>query len=172
MKMTSLDAKIARNVALLVGGPDPDAADDLVSAADLGEWLGLTANRVNALAREGVLPRRPDNLFPLKAGVRAYADHIRKGALGRTADGQLATEKIRLAREQADKLALQNSSARGELLDARDVAQEWRGVITDLRAALLAVPSRVAARLGLDRAATLALDREIRDAMEALAHDH
>jgi hypothetical protein len=52
------------------------------------------------------------------------------------------------------------------------VANEWRSIITDLRAAVLAVPSRVAGRMGMDRATTAALDTEIRDAMEAIADDH
>lgn len=141
------------------------------TAAELADWLGLTPNRVNALARDGVLPRDRDKAFPLRAAIRAYCDHARAGATGRRADAELAAEKLRLARESADKIALQNAVARGDMLDARTVANEWRAVVTDLRAGVLAVPSRVAARLGLDRAATTALDREIRDAMETIADD-
>lgn len=146
-------------------------ADRSVAAVELADWLGLTPNRVNALAREGTLPRGSDNLFPLKAAVQAYAAHARAGAMGRRADVDLAAEKLRLAREGADKLALANASARGELLDARAVATAWRGIVTDLRAALLAVPSRVAATLGLDRPATLALDAEVRASLEVIADD-
>ena len=135
------------------------------TAAELADWLGLTANRVSTLAREGVLPRDADKAFPLRAAIRAYCDHARAGATGRRVDSELAAEKLRLARESADKIALQNAVARGDMLDARTVANEWRAVVTDLRAGVLAVPSRVAALLGLDRAATTALDREIRDAM-------
>ena len=51
------------------------------------------------------------------------------------------------------------------------MAAEWRGIITDLRAAVLAVPSRVASELGFDRKETIALDSEIRAAMEAIADD-
>ena len=72
---------------------------------------------------------------------------------------------------QADKIALQNAAARGELLDSRKVANEWRAIVTDLRAAVVAVPSRGASRLALDRKETAALDAEIRDAMEAIAAD-
>lgn len=169
MKSAALEAKIARNIALLVDDPD----DGSVTAADLVDWLGLSAPRIHALAREGRIPRRADGRFDLRAAVRGYAESLRlkSGTSALAQNPELNTEKVRLAREQADKLALANSAARGEMLDAREVAQEWRGVVTDLRAALLAVPSRVAARLGLDRAATLALDREIRDAMEAIARD-
>lgn len=144
---------------------------ELVSAAVLAEWLGLTPNRVSALARDGILPRGSDNRFPLRPAVVAYADHARVGSLGRRVDSDLAAEKLRLARETADKIALSNAVARGDMLDARDVATAWRGIVTDLRAGLLAVPSRVASRLGFDRAATAVLDAEIRAAMESLAAD-
>lgn len=43
--------------------------------------------------------------------------------------------------------------------------------MTDLRAALLAVPSRVAGRVGLDRRAAATLDSELRAAMEGIADD-
>lgn len=163
-EMTEIDA--------LVGGPDPaPETADLVSAVDLSEWLGLTANRVSALAREGVLPRNASKLFPLKAAVRAYADHARAGAQGRRVDSELAAEKLRAAKATAEKLEIQNAKARGDLLDGREVANEWRSIVTDLRAAVLAVPSRVAGRMGLDRATTAALDAEMRDAMEVISDD-
>jgi phage terminase Nu1 subunit (DNA packaging protein) len=71
----------------------------------------------------------------------------------------------------AEKLEIQNARARGDLLDAGDVARAWVEIVTDLRSALLAVPSRVAGRCGLDRRATAALDAELRAAMEMLSHD-
>jgi phage terminase Nu1 subunit (DNA packaging protein) len=154
----------AAEIDALVGLPETPPDDgELVDAADLSEWLGLTPNRVSALAREGVLPRTPDKLFPLKAAVRSYADHARAGATGRRVDSDMAT---------AEKLEIQNAKSRGDLLDGKQVANEWRGIITDLRAAVLAVPSRVAGRMGLDRATTAALDTEIRDAMGAISDDH
>lgn len=151
--------------------PETDPVGETLTAAELGEWIGLTANRVHALGRDGVLPRTAEKTFPLQASIAAYCDHARSLAKGKAADKALAEEKIRLAREQADKIALQNAAARGELLDSREVANEWRAVVTDLRAAVLAVPSRVASRMGLGREETTALDAEIREAMEAIADD-
>jgi phage terminase Nu1 subunit (DNA packaging protein) len=163
----------AAEIDALVGLPETPPDDgELVDAADLSEWLGLTPNRVSALAREGVLPRTPDKLFPLKAAVRSYADHARAGATGRRVDSDMAAEKLRAAKATAEKLEIQNAKSRGDLLDGKQVANEWRGIITDLRAAVLAVPSRVAGRMGLDRATTAALDTEIRDAMGAISDDH
>ena len=154
--------------ALLLADDPPEDSETL-TASELGDWLGLTPNRVHALGRDGVLPRTPEKSYPLRESVAAYCDHCRGLAKGKATDKELAEEKIRLAREQADKIALQNAAARGELLDSRIVASEWRSIVTDLRAAVLAVPSRVASELGFNRKEKIALDSEIRAAMEMIA---
>ncbi len=150
----------------LVFAPDPET----VTTGELAEWLGLTANRVSALAREGVIPRNADKRFPLRAAVKAYCDHARAGATGRRADAELAAEKLRLAKENADKLAFQNARARGELVAAAEVEREWAGVLRDVRAAFLALPSRAAGKLGhLTPHDLAALDAEVRDVLMELA---
>lgn len=163
MKMTPLDGKVARNIALLVNGPE---SDDSGTAADLGEWLGLSAPRIHALAREGRIPRRADGSFDLRPAVRAYVESLRlkAGSSALAQNPELNAEKIRMARESADKVALQNARARGEMIAAADVARAWGEIVTDLRAALLALPSRVSysvealdAEIAADRAREKAL---------------
>ena len=66
-------------------------------------------------------------------------------------------------------------SLHGDARGFKHVVPQWRDLTpaetADLRAAVLAVPSRVASRLGLDRHASAALDAEIRQAMEVIADD-
>jgi phage terminase Nu1 subunit (DNA packaging protein) len=149
----------------------PPEDTDAVAAVELAEWLGLTANRVHALGRDGILPRTAEKTYPLRASVAAYCDHARSLAKGKQVDAELAAEKLRLAAANAEKVELANARARGELLDAKRVAAEWANTLTDLRAAVLAIPQRVAGRCTLDRATTQALDEEIRAALEALANE-
>lgn len=169
-----MTARLSENelseIDALVGQPTNEDGE-MVDAADLAAWLGLTPNRVSALAREGVLPRNAFKLFPLRTSIRAYCDHARAGAQGRRVDSELAAEKLRAAKATAEKLEIQNAKARGDLLDGKEVENAWRSIVTDLRAAVLAVPSRVAGRMGMDRATTAALDAEIRDAMEVISND-
>lgn len=77
-------------------------------------------------------------------------------------------EKVRIRRERAnaEKIELQNAIARKEMLRAADVQAEWSTILTDVRAALLAIPSRLT---DLDRQTVERVDREIRAALEALA---
>ena len=153
----------------------PDAAPgDLVTSAELADWLGLSSGRVNQMARDGLLPREtlPGGYgFPLKAAVRAYAEHARAAAARRAADPELAAEKLRLTKANADRAEQAAARDRGDLLDATEVAKAWTATLTDLRAALLAIPERVSARLGLDRSAATALDGELRAALEVIADD-
>ena len=160
-------------IAFLLGEDAPAAAEPgTITAAELGAWINLSAPRIHALAREGAIPRNAAGRFDPQAAVRAYCDHLRAGQKGRwLSDPDLAAQKLRLAQEQADKLAIANAKTRGELLDSKRVAAEWAGLLTDLRAAILAIPQRVASRCALDRPTTLALDEEIRTSLEALADD-
>lgn len=154
--------------------PDP-VPDHLVTSAELADWLGLSSGRINQLARDGILPREALPLrgwgFPLKAAVRAYAEHTRSAAARRAADPDLAAEKLRLTKANADRAEQAAARDRGDLLDATEVARAWTATLADLRAALLAIPERVSARLGLDRAAATALDGELRAALEVIADD-
>jgi phage terminase Nu1 subunit (DNA packaging protein) len=158
------EAQVSRIDQLLSLDTDPD----MVDAAEVADWLGLTSNRVNALSREGVLPRI-NQRFDLKPTVQAYAEHCRNGVTRQRGDPDLAAAKLALTEANALKVELQNAKANGDLLDAANVRAEWLGFATDLRARLLSIPSRVAARLCLDRAASAALDAELRRAMEDLS---
>lgn len=164
-----------RSVDYLLG-ETPPAASDLpaeVDAATVASLCGITADRVRALSRDGAIPRRQVRggyAYKLPDAVVAYIDWARDNPRGRRSkDPGLNDEKLRLAREQADKIALQNSRARGDLLDAAEVARRWVEYTTALRAALLAVPNRVASQTGLDRRAAAELDAELRAALDQIA---
>ena len=138
---------------------------ETVTAADLGMLLGLSVRNVQGLAQRGVIIARKRNAYPMVESVARYCDFIRS----RRSGDAVSEEKLRLTREQADKAALQNAKARGDLLDAADVRRAWTGIAADLRASFLAIPSRVASRLGLDRVAQTELESEMRAVLETIS---
>lgn len=143
-----------------------------VGTEALADLLGITANRVNALARDGAIPKVGRGKFPLPDAVRAYVEWIRKNPAGRpVASGALNDEKIRLTAAQADRAELQAARDRGELIPIEAVRREWASVAVDLRARLLAIGPRVASALALDRPAAARLDDELRAALEDIADD-
>src|ERR671913_163957 len=122
--------------------------DDIeVSAPELGDWLGLTDRSVRDLAADGTIPRSRRGRYPLKVCVRAYCAHAREVAAGRTSqDGELdiVAERARLAKEQADKLEMENAAARGELLPRGHVVSALQAVFARCRARLLSLPTKLA----------------------------
>ena len=150
------------------------APTGLISEATLSDLLGLTSRRVRDLATDGVIPKVGPALYDQRESVRAYCEWLRnKAALGRgSTDPEYKAERTRLAREQADKIAQQNATARGEYLPASEVTATWSGILRDVRSAMLAVPSRIQARLSDLTAHDIdQIDREIRDALEALSDE-
>jgi len=141
--------------------------------AALAGLLGLSSRRISQLAEEAIAVRTGPGTFDAAATIQNYIRHQTGKAGNRESTLDLTAERARLAKEQADQIALKNTLARGETLDAEAVAQEWESIIADVRSAMLAVPGRLRRRAGsaLDAAAIGLVDHEIRDALNALADD-
>lgn len=154
--------------------PDPNRPDRRVSTAYLAQVLGVSEQAVSVLGRRGVLARAPEGGWPVRASIARYCAHLRDAAAARGAGGGagsgLAAERLRHTREKADQVELANARTRGELVAVAEVEREWAAVLTALRARLLAVPSRVASRLGiLTQNDVLCIEKEIRDALTELS---
>lgn len=79
---------------------------------------------------------------------------------------EASEQRGRLAAAQADLAELKAARLRGELVEASAVEAEWSAILRTVRAGMLAVPSRVAARLPhLSRADVAEIDAEIRAAL-------
>lgn len=148
---------------------------DLATEADMAALLGVTTTRIRDLAREGIMVKPQRGRYDVAASVKNYASRLREQAAragrppadaspeARSAKERLTEAQARLAESKADQAA-------GKLLDAAEVERAWAGILRDLRAGLLAIPSRVGASLPHLTAHDVAtLDRELRAAMEALS---
>lgn len=81
-------------------------------------------------------------------------------------------ERGRLIAAQADRVELSNARQRGMLVAADAVEAEWSGVCRTIRAGMLAVPSRCAARLPhLSKHDIAEIDAEIRAALVEVGND-
>lgn len=143
-----------------------------VHESELAALLGITRQAIGEHVRSGVLTRAGRARFDLVNSVNGYCAHLRKHAAraGRPSDGgDLKAERLRLTRAQAEAQGQKNRLAAGELVPVAEVQREWVTAATDLRNALLAVPGRLQARLGLTAAQAEAADAEIRLALETLA---
>ena len=157
------DISLAANSAK--GPPPPLGA---MTADELGGLLGIAGRTVRELASQGLLVKGARGRYDAPASVASYCRHLREIAAGRAGDAQagLTSERARQAREHADGMAMKNAVARGELVSAAEVRMTWAMILADVRAGILAVPTRLPelGRVQIER-----LDGELRRALEALA---
>lgn len=131
-----------------------------LSSGGLGELIGITPGNLSEKTRMGLLKPVARGRFLAVESVAAYCEHLRAAAGGR---GKKSPERERLLAAQAETVELKLAKLRGELLDVRVVEAEWSDVVRTLRAGMLALSSRLGARLpALTRAEVDVIDEEIR----------
>jgi phage terminase Nu1 subunit (DNA packaging protein) len=139
-----------------------------ISAIDLADALGVSKRAISDFADRGIIAKTGRNRFDLRRSIQLYCDHLRGVAAGRGGDGgdALATERARLASEQADKVAMENAASRRELITVTEVRAEWVSIARRIRNVMMSVPSRC--RQMLPHLTTFdvdLIDREIRTAL-------
>ena len=102
----------------------------MATRKEVAEHLDLSLVSISQLIQKGVLD--------VKQGRNPMDYNKRNGT------GDIAEEKTRLTRAQATKAELEVSELEGELIPATLVQSTWTDYIANVRAKLLALPSRVA----------------------------
>jgi phage terminase Nu1 subunit (DNA packaging protein) len=147
----------------------------MVRAKVLTEFLGVSDRTIRGYADDGIIQRGGNGVYPLRDSVRAVANYLRDIATRRAGTGTASTltaQRERIAREQADKLEMQNAASRREMLPAKAVADEWASILRMVRSRIMASPARIQQKLGHLSVHDLdVIDREIRDALEDLSNN-
>lgn len=126
--------------------------DEVMTQAQFGELVGVSQQSVSGLLQRGVLT--PD--APATTWLLEYCTNLREQAAGRQADGgmNLATERARLSRAQAEIAELNLRERRGELVPIAGLEHKLKASVIAAREYLLQQPPRLSVQLdGLDRAA-------------------
>lgn len=119
----------------------------MATQRELAEHLDLSTKRISELIRDGILPskmgRSPINIDVCRI---AYISYLRKlgGYNKRSGGGDIAQEKTRLTKFQADKAELEVNQLEGQLIPAQLVQDTWTDFVANVRAKLLGLPSRIA----------------------------
>ncbi|MDP3409035.1 hypothetical protein [Bosea sp. (in: a-proteobacteria)] len=145
---------------------------DLAGEGDLATFWGVSTRQVRRLLSESVIRKSACGRYSTTDATRGYIQYLITSAKIRGgADPEFKAEKLRLAKEQADHLELRNQEKRGELVSVVTVQNSWAEILRTVRAGMLAVPSRVSARLNLSAHDLEIIDREIRDALTEIGND-
>lgn len=88
--------------------------DSRLTQQEFGALIGVSRQAVGDLATRGII----DMNQTAQEMLHSYCSHLREIAAGRMAAGELnlADERARLAKEQADRVAMQNAVTREELV--------------------------------------------------------
>ncbi|MEY3746921.1 MAG: hypothetical protein RL194_380 [Pseudomonadota bacterium] len=118
-----------------------------ISAAQLGELIGVTARRINQLAREENPPPidSKGRYDCAKVGVWIRERIIRQLGVSTTGEAyDLNAEKARLTFHQANISALEEEIKRRNVIPADAVQAHWETLVGNARAKLLNLPGRLA----------------------------
>lgn len=137
-----------------------------VGGKDLCSLFDISPAALTDLKKRGIAVHLAHDSYDLTATTRAYVQHLRGMAAGWGTGDQaanLTSERARLAKEQADAQAIKNAKLRGELVEASEVERTWADALRQLRARIMAVPSRLRSELtDIDPQAIDAMDRALR----------
>ena len=119
----------------------------MATQRDVAEHLDLSTKSISELITKGVLPSKKGR-SPLNIDVcrHAYISYLRKlaGYHKKSGSGDIAEEKTRLTKAQADKAELEVSELEGKLIPAPLVQDTWTDFVANVRAKLLGIPSSLA----------------------------
>ncbi len=135
---------------------------------DLCLWCAISKQTAQTYASKGMFVAVSPGKYRLVKSTNNYIEGLRKAASGRGSPVESARAKLI---EAQTKLAEKKAGAlSGELVPIKEVEVYWASVLKAVRAAVLAIPSRVAGRIpGIALAILDAMDREIRDVLNELA---
>ena len=140
----------------------------------IAKLLDLTDRRVQQLTSEGVIPKTERGRYELVPAVRGYIRYLRDRSIGK--DGaiipDIASERARLTREQADRMAMENAKARGELIPTPLVQKSIERAFSAFGSRIDAVPRKAVPRLkgcSGDGAREKVLRELIREALHELS---
>ena len=150
-------------------------AEELVTNKKVAEHLDITQEYVSKLKSQGILPGgRGRQKMNLRDSRLAYINFLRTKArlspIGR--DRSISEEKTRLTKAQADKAEMEVEVITRGMIKAEEVRDGWIAFVSNVRAKLLNLPSKVAHQVvGLETYAEVEglINEEIYEVLNELA---
>lgn len=134
-----------------------------MNKAQYAERAGVSLPAVDLWIRRGMPAEKSGKEWQIDPD---QADAWRDEYQGSNESLDLTRERARLAKEQADRTAMENAERRGKLIDSEKAAEWWASVITNARMRLLAIPTKVAPLVIGSKSLP-----EVRDVIEKAIHD-
>ena len=142
------------------------------SVSEFAELVGVSTRTVSDLVKRKIIEREAGGL-PHPAALQAYVSHLRELAAGRGGEAaEVSSHRATLLKIQAASAKARFDREQGELVTIADVEQNWASAFRTLRAGVLSIPTRCAARVpGLSREIVYEMDQEIREILTELGRN-
>ena len=133
-----------------------------LSIAEFAETVGVAPRTARDLIARGIIKREGAGLAP--GAVRAYCDSLRSAASGRggEAAAEVALHRGALLKIQRQRAEFEFALTRKEYGRWDEFCEEHHRVVRGVSVAVMSIPNRMAAYIGLSREASIELKEELR----------
>ncbi len=123
-----------------------DTSDIVVNTDVLASVLGFTRQRINQLAKDGVLEKQAPGRFLLLLNFKKYVDYLRVGQVEEEegATAQYWEEKALHEKAKREMAELNLARKRNQLHEASDVEFALTNMLVAFRSRILGIPQKVA----------------------------
>jgi len=120
-------------------------ANNVVPLKTIARTLDLTERRVNQLVKEGTLPKTERGRYELIPVVQAYIKFLREKSVNTDVGADdYAAQRTRLTKAKADMAEMEKDQMANSLIPASDVGDAWEAMVSNMRAKMLSLPTKVA----------------------------
>ena len=115
-----------------------------LSLSAISQLIKLTERRIQQLAKDEVIPKAQRGEYEMIPCVHGYIDYL-KAKIGREFTAEdLAINRNRLIKAQADLAEIEKQKQEGELIAKDEVKKNWLSILTVIKSKLLSMPNKVA----------------------------
>jgi phage terminase Nu1 subunit (DNA packaging protein) len=117
---------------------------DKLSLSAISQLLKLTERRIQQLAKDEIIPKAQRGEYEMIPCVHGYIDYL-KAKIGREFTAEdLAINRNRLLKAQADLVEIEKQKQEGELIAKQEVKKNWLSILSVIKSKLLSMPNKVA----------------------------
>lgn len=154
-----------------------DISDLIVSTDAMAALLGFTRQRINQLAKEGILEKQAAGRFPLMKNVQRYIEYLRTGVKDKgdgdeEAQAKYWEEKALHEKAKRETAELKLGQLKNQLHDAADVELVMTNMLATFRSRILSIPEKVSPKvLGVKNLSEIsdAINTEVLEALAELS---
>lgn len=127
-----------------------------LNQAQAASFIGKSIKTFRKYLADGIISKEENGKYDPQKVAAAVIAHLTERAAGRQTEQNglsITDERARYAKEQADKIAMENAIKRNEFLPRGEIEVAIVTVLTTMRTRLLALPAKLAPELAIKKKA-------------------